>query len=327
MDVIDRVAMDLPFEVHAFEPEVWAAMHDDGEILTASQVAAAVGADRYTSRFALYHYKRGVEREELNDLRMAVGHALEAPIAFAFAKQQQVEVFNLGEYASIQHPDYPWLWCTPDFCTRDGDYVIPVEIKTTEVWTDAAAQWKDGEVPLVNDVQIQIQMACMGAPYAWAACIIGLGGRGLKTVRVERDDELIAGCIRMAREFLDDVRDGRAPDPTGSDTDTAILGKLISGGFKVALPDELEPLMTEWDGLSAWAKAVEARTDEIKNTLLARAVEIAMTQDQEKYLASTKRLIQIGARWLQQSYTPMKWIEAYDRAAFWATRRSKGPKA
>jgi hypothetical protein len=123
------------------------------------------------------------------------------------------------------------------------------------------------------------------------------------------------------------VRDGFAPLPTGSDTDSAIIGRLVQGGFRVALDYEREDDMVEIDGLDAWAKAIEIRKSEIKNRIQFDATELAKQVDPDGFTSALVRYIQLGARWLKWAYHPSVRIEAHDRNEYWDMRKVKGPKS
>jgi len=258
-------------EIRNMTQEEWRLLHANPLVLTGSQMAAAVGADRYQSRYQLYHRKKGALPWPDDSLRFDVGHALEPVIARRFSAETGHAVRNPGEYAAAQHPVEPWLWVTPDFLAEIDGEEIPVEIKTTEIWTDAARAFEAGETPLQYDVQIHMQMAVLGTPFAYAVCMRGLGSRGLDILRIERDDELIDGCIRAGREFLADIAIGREPEPTGSAYDSDAIKRLhpADNGGTVALDE------------SVWTDRL-AKLDDLKSTVKSLQLEIAEIENQLK---------------------------------------------
>jgi len=259
-------------EIRNMTQEEWRLLHANPLVLTASQVPAAVGADRYCTRYMLYHRKKGNLSWPDESLRFAVGHALEPVIADAFARETGYTVRDPGEYAAIQHPAHPWLWATPDIIAEIDGVDIPVEIKTTESFTEAAKSFSTGNTPLQYDVQIQMQMYIMNSPFAYAVCMRGLGSRGLDIVRVERDDELINCCVVAAHQFLGDIAAGREPEPGGTDADSDAIRHLYpadDGGTVTLDVDEWRERLERLEQAKREAKAINDVICEIENQLKA----------------------------------------------------------
>ncbi|HRT22382.1 MAG TPA: YqaJ viral recombinase family protein [Candidatus Hydrogenedentes bacterium] len=238
----------------------WLDLHYSPDYITASQMPAVVGVDPYVSSFELFHRKRGdTHRDDADNLRFAVGHALEPVIAEEFSRIMGHVVVDLGPYTVAIHPVYDWLVSTPDFIAIVDGAKAPVEIKTTETNTEAARDFSACRVPIHYDVQVQMQMATMDAPFGYIAALRGLGSRGLDIIRVERDDELIEGCLRIGAKFLNDIAVGREPAPTGSDADAKLIARLhpADDGSTIELPED------------GWLDRIE-RLDDLKR----RAAEI-----------------------------------------------------
>lgn len=179
----------------------------------ASEVAGLLGVSPFTSRFQLWHEKRGsVPRANLDgEERIEAGRFLEPAIAAWASYKWNWPVFKVTDY--LVHPTVPRMGASLDFETADG---FPVEVKNVdysafrEKWEAEGDELTDA--PIHYLVQVQAQLACRpGRDHGWlVACV---GGNSLYRMRVDRHPGLIARIEEAVREFWLSVEENREPRP------------------------------------------------------------------------------------------------------------------
>lgn len=181
------------------------------QTLGASDVAAVLGLSEWGTPLSVYMQKKGV-RSEIPANLAYFGHKLE-PVIAQWIRDEHPEVGEVVAGFSARSKEWPWLAATLDRCafTPDGLIDIPVELKTSSAF--AREKWDDG-VPHVYQVQVQTQIAVVGAPYAWLAVLHG--GNDPELYRIERDDDFIDNhLIPKTREFWEQhVLKDMPPEPT-----------------------------------------------------------------------------------------------------------------
>lgn len=146
------------------------------ELITASDVAAIIGVDRFRTPSDVYADKLGLGAFEETEA-MRWGRRLEPSIAEAYADATQRDVVAEPEYHIAIHPDIPWLGATLDRGVLPTDTGEPapalgrgaLELKATEF----AAQWTD-DPPVPYVVQLTIQMACTSRQWGSLAAFVSL---------------------------------------------------------------------------------------------------------------------------------------------------------
>ena len=128
--------------------EAWLKMR--GQMLTASDGAAAIGANKYQSPLDLILKKCGLGEPFVGNEATAHGTRLE-PVAIEMFEEKYGEKVN--ELGLIPHEKYPWLGGSPDGLT-DTNCLI-------EVKCPFRRQIERGVVPLCYEAQIQVCMEIM----------------------------------------------------------------------------------------------------------------------------------------------------------------------
>lgn len=176
----------------AYEADGWSFFHGARDLLSASQGAAALNADKYTSLFALYQRKVGALPWPEPSIAMRRGHALEALVAQLYEEATGRKTHDPGDYTIWQHQKHPWLFCTPDRFTK---YARLVELKTASPYL--MDEWQDG-VPERYWIQAQIQLQCVGVTKADVACLVG---DTFVLHEVERDQKWFEDALPKLAEF------------------------------------------------------------------------------------------------------------------------------
>lgn len=179
--------------------------------LGASDAPAVLGLSEWSTPLSVYMQKKGV-RSEIPANLAYFGHKLE-PVIANWIEDTHPEVRGLTDGFSARSVEWPWLAATLDRSAGDpaSGQVIPVELKTSSAF--AREKWADG-VPFVYQVQVQAQIAVVGAPYGWLAVLHG--GNEPELYRIERDEEFIREhLIPKTRAFwYDHVLADVPPEPT-----------------------------------------------------------------------------------------------------------------
>lgn len=250
------------------ERQDWLDAHHNPRTLSASQVAAVVGQDPYTSAFTLYQMKQGAIPWPETTRIMEHGHAMEPLIAKWFREDSGREVYDPGDHTIWNHADYPWLFATPDRFQVNGRGVGVLELKTTEGFTAAAADYKSGEVPLNQQIQVQVQMACIGVEYGSLSAAIG---RAHVFFDLDRHEAAIQAILAECERFMSRLVTGDPPPADASANTLATLKALHpdDSGEEIYLPDDALEWVNDLDASKAQAKTA----DEIK-----KAAEIKLRE-------------------------------------------------
>lgn len=190
---------------------------EHGRLVTASKVAAIIGASPYTSPWALWQEMKGNVEPEPTSAVQARGHRLEAAVIdwWLSGRPDADDV--------LAQPWFPlgdWAGARPDLvCTVDGALAV-VEAKTA-ARDDGWGTPGTDEIPEHYLAQVTWQMGCSGAQVAYVPM---LGPRlEFREYRVEFDDELFAWLTYEARAFWESLLRDTPPD---LDTSTATLSCL-----------------------------------------------------------------------------------------------------
>jgi putative phage-type endonuclease len=212
----------------------WLAARRKG--VTASEIAVVMGLSPYDSPFALYHRKRGDLPEVEDSDAMERGRILEPYIAGKFT-QRRPEFGVSGDGRELYaRPDRPWQMATPDRILWEGgdqgtytnyrgetmpwqeaDGQSPVAVLETKTDAGGDDQWGDDgsdQIPVHYRCQVLWQMDVMGVTAAYVACL-AMRSWKLRVYELTMDGDAEADLKIMrdtAECFLDDIRDGRAPD-------------------------------------------------------------------------------------------------------------------
>jgi putative phage-type endonuclease len=228
----------------------------------ASEISAVLGVNRWKTALDVYADKVGAQRYEAGEAALW-GNLLEPVVLEEFGKRAGVAVFADGRL--LRSVERPWMLATLDGHTRDGDTLIPVEVKTASIYLED--DWADG-APEAYQAQLQQQMTVLGAPYGYLACL--LGGQRLMWSRLEHDPILERRIIRAGSEFWRRVEE-HDPPPAIDERDRGALGRLYpeEDGRAIELPADVSELIEEYAELTADIRGLCKQ----KDTLAARIQE------------------------------------------------------
>ena len=250
------------FEEYARED--WLGLHRTPGIITASMVPTILGLNKYESPFSLWQKLKGLMPWGDESFRMRSGHGLEPIIADEYTAQTGRELRDPGEYAIVRHPDLDWLLSTIDRVAVNG---VPrdVELKSTEIFSEAAAFWRTKGIPIENQVQVQAQLSCLGWEHGSVAAMIGLSS--VVCVDVVRSDDFIATMLNSLDEFRDMLITETPPPVGGSEPDTEALKALHpkDNGKQVFLSEEAMKKDERLQELKLRTKSVGKEIDELQN--------------------------------------------------------------
>lgn len=217
----------------------------------ASEVAALFGMQPAYAldHFSLHHVKAGnAPPPTVDGPRVKWGLRLEAVVADAVAEEHGVSI-SKGGYAMAD--DCPGMGASLDFIVQsdvsgefDGHGLL--ETKNTD-WLVHKRTWIDGEPPYHVLLQLQQQLGCTG--YTWGMVAALVGGNDLRIYRYAARPKLIADIKTRITKFWDNVRTGRPPEVSGSESSGAILRALF--------PDPIDDVV-DLSSSNEWPEAVAA---------------------------------------------------------------------
>lgn len=233
---------------------IWLEYHNDPRKVSASQVATILGENPWMSPLELFLMKRGDIPWPKQNLAMGLGHTLEDIIAGHFEDERGVKLFNPGDCAIAECPEFPGLFCTVDRTLisdpdPEGDRVV--EIKTGNQYVKK--NWNEGP-PMGYRLQNQTQMLCTGAKTGSIAAFLGDNFKlayGLSTSKDSMEDlmqesgveyrdfdyefhqPLSENILKYVEDFIRRCVDNDAPDALGRDIPVLkILHPMDNGAVK-----------------------------------------------------------------------------------------------
>lgn len=254
----------FPYHVLRFKEEAdWLDRRHDW--VTSSDMAAILNISHtYTTPRLLWLEKRERKSHRTGENDYSIfGKRFEPLVA---------QDFEDATGMSLQPRNYGWPDCpytlyvsktTPLACSVDylcGQDLLPVEIKNA--WHEQARVWDKG-VPLSHQVQIQTQMAVLGAPLGYFACWLHRGGPPIFRLHpIYRDELVIERITEAAIKFREQVVQGIPPEVDGSPLTTAAL----AAEFVDTADDEII-LDGEFDDKRNAIIDLEAQADELAHTI------------------------------------------------------------
>jgi len=246
--------------------------------LGASDAPVILGLSPWKTPLALYAEKLGLEIEEPEQTEaMAWGLRLQPVIIAAFEEETGRSAVPQRDFLIDRSPDFPWMLASLDGWTkrRPEDAEIGVlEVKTTSAFRKE--DWAEAP-PLAYQVQVQHQLAVVGARWGTIVCLIG--GQRLVWADVERNDSFIERLIAKEREFWERLQAKEPPMVDDSKASAEILKRLYpreATGLTVNLPTEA--IGWDQDRLAALEalKIAEAAKTAAENHLKAALGEAEM---------------------------------------------------
>lgn len=222
--------------------------------LGGSESSAALGQNKFCTRWKLYMIKTGQLPPEDETIPMMVGKALEDPIRQLASRELKTTVQNPGSYTIRRCPDHPHLFATLDGIVPNcygveelfgeagldlpgGDGIA--QIKAVNAF--AASDWKDGESwPLMYQIQTQHELLCSGLK--WGVLPVLIGNSTFKMLPFVANERFQQTLAEQCAEFWRMVEERDPPPVDGSEATTEAIKKAFleaeEDGETVALPAE-----------------------------------------------------------------------------------------
>jgi putative phage-type endonuclease len=244
-------------------------------VVGSSDSPAVCRMSPYAGPLDVYLNKLGLLPERENEA-MRWGTRLEGVVAEAFSEETGIEVQD-GP-GLVTHPELRWLGATPDRLTLHG---IPLELKTSRISEQWGAVGTD-EVPEAYNVQVQHQMAVLGAEACYVAVLIA--GSDFRWYRVPRSQGAIDALVAILGAFWQRVERREPPDLDWTDPRTPELVQYLRqpvAGSSVSLDDAALALVREYQELGGLTGEHEKRRQMLKGRLvdLMGAAELALLPD------------------------------------------------
>lgn len=240
--------------------DAWLAARRQG--LGSSDAAAVCGVDPWKSPVQVFLDKLGAS-DDRDSEPMEWGRRLESEIARGF--QEKTGFPTKRRNAILQHPDHPFMLANLDRLTKDDSQLwVPCEVKNVSAWK--ADDWADDQVPDHYYLQVQHQIAVVGAPHAWIAALVG--GNHFVKVRIPRDDQIIAYLIAIETAFWENVERKVPPAIDGSESTTETLKRLYPNADpmqSIWLTAEEAADIARYHALGAQIKDLTDTLDTIRN--------------------------------------------------------------
>lgn len=230
----------------------WLRLRKQG--IGASEAAAILGLSGYGTPLSIYLDKitDSIDDDQTESQRW--GHRNERAIADAVSEEYP----NLGTVVPseglLQSVEYPFLLGTLDrrILTPHGHYV-PLELKNMDKFY--SSEWAV-RVPLIYQVQVQMQILITGAPYGYIAALFG-GNHMPEPWRIDADPDFHEQLIDILGRFWRDHVEARVhPEPVVGDDIVALWKgdpeKTVTGGA-----DALER-WAQYEVLQEQVKAAES---------------------------------------------------------------------
>lgn len=234
-------------------------------LITASDAAAALGLSPWTSPLALYTRKLGLVEDFAENESMKWGRSLQSGIGARFAEVTGREVTPAPEFTIFTHKDAPFVGCTLDFWEKDekkGEGVL--ETKAT------SHEWA-AEAPIHYQVQLQIQMACVGKTLGTLAAFQGLR-KPPAWVDIEPNSKFLTRCLAKLEEFQWRVTNKQPPpvaDGLASTSEALALLYPREQVPTVGLPPEAAEWTADLAKLESSKRAIDEEITRRRNQIKA----------------------------------------------------------
>jgi predicted phage-related endonuclease len=204
---------------------------------------------------AVYESKVHGHSQEDNDW-MRFGRDVEGAIANMYAAKTKRDVEDLGGTWFQPHSSVSFLSSTLDRVTWEAptdpdEPGAPLELKHVGNFSKSS-DWET-DPPLHYQIQLQIQMACLGSP--WGSLAALFPGYNLVWKDIERNNEFLDEVYPALEDFWRCVVD-KTPPPVESHRDLEVVKRLYpaASGETVALDNETQALVGAWEAAKGWRK-------------------------------------------------------------------------
>ena len=210
--------------------EEWLSVRRKG--IGSSDAAAAIGLSPHQSMLELWMIKTGrahlLPQADPGDRTSATywGSLLEPIVAAHYTHETGNKVRKLN--AVLQHPDLDKAWMLANI---DREILGAPDVQILECKTAGefgARTWREG-VPEYVQCQVQHQLAVTGKEAA-DVCVL-ICGQEIQIHRIDRDEELIEGLIKLEREFWHYVERDIQPPADGSESADRALRSLYAHDY------------------------------------------------------------------------------------------------
>lgn len=246
-----------------------------------SSDAAAILGEGYRgqSPFTIWMEKTGKCENELEGEWLECGQVLQDAILKLAERRIERPVVAAGEFTIYHHPSIACMGASLDGRLADVPAIIPVEAKNVD--GVLSRDWNDDEPPLKFNIQVQHQMACTGAEFAYVVGLIG--GNRVRVKSVARNDRFISALQERIEEFWECVTRDVPPEVDASKATADAIYKLYSNPSDTScdLPPDADAWAVELDE----AKLAIKQAEEIK-TLNENRLKAAIGSNSVGYLPS-----------------------------------------
>lgn len=191
--------------------------------ITGTDAGAICGLNPYASAFSVYQDKITDAVEEFDNESMRPGRDMEAYVASRFEEKTGYKVRRAN--AIFQNEEHPFMLADFDrlIVGLPNGEKAGLECKTVSPYS--ADKWKEGNIPLHYQMQVQHYLAVSGYDCWYVAALIF--GREFIIRKIERDEELIQNLITIEERFWNENVLARVmPDPDGSRDCAEQIAKL-----------------------------------------------------------------------------------------------------
>lgn len=257
--------------------------------LTSTEASALFNMSPYSTRYELWHKKRGILPEDFEDNdRVQAGRHIEPAIASLVAERYGVVVEPFKRYArDVQDRmgssfDYLVTGVTEndvtdhtlrDFFNDLGPGIIECKNVDGLVFK---RKWMDDETPAHIEIQLQHQLEL--TRHGWGAVVALVGGNKLETYVRERNAEFGQVLRNEIRKFWRSVDEDQAPPIIYPDDAEVVISmhQFSDGSIADARGDDAIGLLCAgYDDVSAQIKALEQQKEIFKAKILDYAGDAA----------------------------------------------------
>ena len=254
--------MITPNKIADANTEEWQELRKTG--IGASEASAACGLSPYRTQLDVYHEKVGqLEPAEETDF-MRMGKSWEPLIQSEFEHRSGIKVLDspCGLYRS---PDSPFMLATPDALlapNETGENELGEWKATTFRRAAELGEQETDNLPPDWVCQCQQQLYVMGLSVVHVAVLLDVFT--LKIYRVERNDRLIDGIVKLEKELWERIENHDPPPPVEHPQTLELARELyhtVADGSRIELSDSAAESWRRERQAGRLIKKLKARQD------------------------------------------------------------------
>lgn len=261
---------DIVCSTKNLSTEEWLKMRTIG--IGGSDASIIAGCNPYRSIFELWQEKRMeiLVKEEESEVTH-FGKILEDVVRKEFIQRTGLMVRKKNSI--LRSKEYPFMIADLDGVVSefDGTYSI-FEAKTAIEFKNN--DWKNGEIPLNYQLQVQHYMAVTGFQKAYIAALVG--GNKFYWYEVYRDEQLIKMLVSMESHFWHCVKTGEEPDVDASKATSLYLGAKynnVKAGSIIELDEEMFSAIERYKQIKVELDSLTEQKQLIENQLKSALAE------------------------------------------------------